>query len=233
MTVPNYNQEHAAIALDLFTDQYRGRANLAGFCNTLMASVQDAERMLWEVINGRGLGEVIARVLPEDDGESEFGEFTGDETEVDVVLDCRGAQLDVLGKIIGEARRLRNDADYIVGLKMRIRINSSKGRTSDVTAVAALALPLGTDVGYVEGPEPAAFEVRAYDVPGGPWVARGLGQARAAGTRGVYRHATWPLVESFIPGSRYGSVATATGPTSRYGDVEDAGLIVDILECRP
>ena len=51
-----------------------------------------------------------------------------------------GAQLDEIGLIVGENRDGRNDADYLIGITIRIGVNVSEGEPERVIAVFALLI---------------------------------------------------------------------------------------------
>lgn len=51
-----------------------------------------------------------------------------------------GAQLDVLGKIVGQARQGFSDADYRRLIRARISVNRSKGTIEDILKVAPLVV---------------------------------------------------------------------------------------------
>jgi hypothetical protein len=51
-----------------------------------------------------------------------------------------GVQLDAIGTIIGEARLGRDDAEYLLALRIRIAINSSSGTVRDIIEVTRLVL---------------------------------------------------------------------------------------------
>lgn len=69
-----------------------------------------------------------------------------------------GASLDLIGRIVGQARNGLTDPQYRVALKARERINRSQGRTNDVLAMLELVDPAGFTI--TDTP-PAAFVVAA------------------------------------------------------------------------
>lgn len=63
------------------------------------------------------------------------------------------AQLDLLGKIVGEGRAGRSDADYRIAIAARIKINKTSGKIEDIieamtTADSAATSYEITDLGY-------------------------------------------------------------------------------------
>lgn len=67
-----------------------------------------------------------------------------------------GAQLDGVGSIVGEQRFGRNDPDYRVAIKGRIRLNKSNGTIEDIIAV--LRSQIAKTVRITEDSFPAHFE---------------------------------------------------------------------------
>jgi hypothetical protein len=70
--------------------------------------------------------------------------------------DAYGASLDLIGRIVGEARNGRTDPGYRVRIKARIRVNQSFGTPSDLLAVCALLDP--ATFKYTRTP-PAAYVI--------------------------------------------------------------------------
>src|SRR6266705_285724 len=54
-------------------------------------------------------------------------------------IDGIGAQLDVIGKIVGRGRNGLGDTDYRIALRAQIKINLSHGTPEDMLAVASLS----------------------------------------------------------------------------------------------
>jgi hypothetical protein len=69
-----------------------------------------------------------------------------------------GEQLNVIGALVGEDRFGRDDEDYRVAIKGRIRLNLSSGTTEDIIAVIASQLG-ATQITITEDSYPAHFEV--------------------------------------------------------------------------
>lgn len=134
------------------------------------------------------------------------------------------AQLDVIGKIVGQPRLGYGDAQYLIQIQSRILANNSSGTINDLYGVVTPILPILSDDGHggfapstsssIVEFQPAAFEytVTADFMGDGLGV---IGQAlanlcsyfiritRAAGVYGVFR---W---SPDIPGNCF---STATGP---------------------
>lgn len=93
-----------------------------------------------------------------------------------------GASLDLIGRIVGEARNGRDDPSYRVRLKARERINRSQGRTTDVLGMLTLLDPATFTI--TDTP-PASFLVTMSAAPSGfatgTEMASLISQCRAAG----------------------------------------------------
>ena len=68
-----------------------------------------------------------------------------------------GAQLDGIGRVVGEVRAGKDDTDYRIAIKGRITRNRSNSRTEDLYALFLLLLP-GFSFKLQDGPGPAAFQ---------------------------------------------------------------------------
>ncbi len=128
--------------------------------DVLSRRVQDLEDVFWDIIEKRIL---------------------------DVAVD---EQLDTLGRLVGEPRSGRLDEDYRASVRLRVRVNRSKGRIVDVIDVASLAAlesdPRITEYRYL------GFEVEIYGQTGERYVAQLLDKTRAASSYGL-------LVASDLP----------------------------------
>ena len=76
----------------------------------------------------------------------------------ETVDNAAGAQLDVYGKIVGQAREGRTDAKYRLWIKTRVRINRSSGTVPEIIAVFT-ALVNGTSPVILAEQYPAAMTV--------------------------------------------------------------------------
>lgn len=98
-----------------------------------------------------------------------------------------GAQLDLIGKIVGERRGALTDVQYRPALRARILTNSSNGRIEDLIGIIKALVPSATlgDIHIVEH-YPAALTIELYDDFTGALpetIARMLRQAKPAGVR--------------------------------------------------
>jgi hypothetical protein len=151
--LPVKETDHVGTSLALLLDQYKGKTFIKGYLSTLARRVQDVENVLWDIIELRRL---------------------------DVAT---GAQLDALGKLVGERRIGRNDTDYRTGIRIRIRVNRSKGRTVDVIDVAMLAAGIYPPK-YIDYPF-LNFEVDLFGQTGERYLADLLSRTRAASSYGI------------------------------------------------
>lgn len=134
-----------------------------------------------------------------------------------------GESLDLLGRIVGEARDGRDDPGYRVRIKARIRVNQSFGGPEDILEVLALLDPDNTFL--LSYTPPAAFVVGMASKPAGfataDEMAELVGEASAAGV-GVFvairtddagfilGHEGGTLLTSTL--GHYGSTTTKTSP---------------------
>lgn len=95
-----------------------------------------------------------------------------------------GDLLDKIGKLAGEARGGRSDTDYRQAVRLRIRVNRSKGKAIDLVDVAILAAGSTTGAAYSEGGI-ASWDVTILNLKGPLSVLTMLGKAAAAGTSGT------------------------------------------------
>jgi hypothetical protein len=157
--------DHEEQAYGLFLEQYAELPRLAALLASYTQEIQELEDAIWAVRIGRFLD------------------------------NAEGAQLDVIGKLVGEPREGRADNVYRVLITGKIRVNWSLGRPKDVIEV----------VRAVQGPEnthryvsvfPASFEVvflndfvesdRGFTAPElAQVIARLVRSARAKGTHSM------------------------------------------------
>lgn len=102
--------------------------------------------------------------------------------------DGEGGLLNIIGRIVREARDGRSDPDYRRGLRTRILINRSQGRIPDLIGILRLFEEIGDEVGAyirIRQPQPCTIEVRSDRTPiNAPReVDRRVRRAKAAGVR--------------------------------------------------
>jgi hypothetical protein len=131
--------------------------------------------------------------------------------------DAYGKSLDMIGRIVGEARDGRADPGYRVRIRARIRVNQSFGQPQDLLAVCALLDP--ANFKYTRTP-PAAYVITADAILTGHATAGELagllGETEPLGVGGMVT--LWSHVDGFILADTVDD--TVTG--SDLGDTVDA-----------
>lgn len=98
-----------------------------------------------------------------------------------------GEQLDVIGRIIGEARQGRNDADYKIALAARILLNIGSGTIEDVLGIVD-AMTAGAFTSVLTEGFPASFDVTIDEIiTGGAQIGKFVILAKAAGVGASFR----------------------------------------------
>jgi hypothetical protein len=143
--------DHVAQGLSLLIGQYKNKPNLAAYETPFLTQIQELEDVLFDI-----LSMLLSR-----------------ETQV-------GEQLDLIGRLVGQEREGRSDADYRIWIQVRLFINRSSGLPEDLYKVLDLALD--NDFVYTENP-PASFNISFSDAltldP--PQVALLVKETRSAG----------------------------------------------------
>lgn len=114
------NTEHVQQALANFVEQFKGKINLNKLMEIYIEQVQEVENM--------------------------FDELLKLVYDIDAAF---GAQLDILGDIVGEERFGRDDLQYRTAIKARIILNGSEGTPETIIALV-LALQPGLTVEILE-----------------------------------------------------------------------------------
>lgn len=125
------NPDHASDIRKLLIDQFKDKPIIEAILASYIKQVQDLEDALFQVLNDRWLST------------------------------AEGAQLDMLGEILGEAREGRDDTDYLQALNARIKINTGSGRVEDIIAV--IKGVIGPYDVHVQEYFPAAFIAAIQD----------------------------------------------------------------------
>lgn len=121
-----------------------------------------------------------------------------------------GVHLDRLGKLVGQEREGRNDANYRIAIKARIAVNRSSGTLPELLNIVRILV--GDDAfiraaGYAkQGFDSGAYWIHADNVAVPEEVAAMLGDADLAGVGGVLTYT------SDLAGSLRLSDTTAVGP---------------------
>lgn len=176
---------HTPLALSRLIERWKADShpNLAGLLSAYTDAAQDAENVLWDVI--------VSRLIDY----------------------ATNAQLDGLGRIVGEARNGLGDAAYRARIRARILINQSLGRASDIVKVLRAVDP---GVFHLIEVGEAAFEIY-YDAP----LSNDAVAAQLPGivreTRGAGIGATVKIPTDATRGARYGYAATSFNAHIGYG----------------
>lgn len=119
---------HVAESLALLATQFRDKPNLAAFITALVRQVQDLENAQFQI----------------------YVAF--------VVANATFAQLDVLGRIVGEDRQGRDDTTYRVYISARIAINISSGTRDEILRIMGAIMGFA---GTLKEAFPASFRYEA------------------------------------------------------------------------
>lgn len=151
--------DHAARALSRVLTQDREKPPLEGLLSEPGVRAQTLEDAAWDLLSRLG------------------------------VDDSFGAQLDGIGRIVGEARAGANDEDYRPRLKARIRLNLSSGTVPDIVAIFQLLAAEPRTVAFV-AQYPAAFVLRVFGSASADAAAltKILRAAAAAGVRAIFEY---------------------------------------------
>ncbi len=166
---------HVETGLSRLIERWRAedKPNLAAMLTTFLDPVQELENQIWFVLYGRMI---------------EYAE---------------GAQLDMLGRIVGQDRNSASDDVYRARIAVRIRINQSFGRALDVIEMLMLltdASPHLREIGT------AGFVVTLDSPPEDAGIGFALpglvAETRAAGVSGLV---SFPVDRVTFRGAFFGS----------------------------
>lgn len=111
MSEPKYISTHAPDIQKLLITQFSTDPGMTGLAAVFGAKVQELEDALWALYTQRSIDYAI------------------------------GAQLDLLGKIVGYPRQGLDDNTYRIRVRAKIAVNESSGTTSQILQIFALLLP--------------------------------------------------------------------------------------------
>jgi len=178
-----HDLEHVNQAVARLIQQYRDKPRMEALIAIYSRQVQDLEDALWQLATERFADTAI------------------------------GAQLDVLGIIVGQERQGLGDDDYRALIAARIAANNSEGTAPDIYKVALAALGGAGNV-RIEFKPPASFIVYFEDpIPFADEIINDLIQdARAAGCRAVVIAAQQATNQArFSAAADYPTFAAANG----------------------
>lgn len=181
--LPVIETDHVGKGRALLIEQFKNRRVVQGYLDCLMRRAQDLENVFWDIINSR------------------------------ILDDATAAQLDSLGGLANEKRSGRNDDDFRAAIRLRIRVNRSKGRIADIIDVAMLAdvagTPRVTEYAFL------GFEVEIYGQTGERYIAELLNKTRAATSYGILVASVSP-VENVL---RWDDAVAPVAGIETFGDV--------------
>lgn len=108
-----------------------------------------------------------------------------------------GAQLDRIGKVVGQDREGLQDADYLVWLKARVKLNKSTGSINQILAIFSIINPTAALKFVEQFPAAFALQVHGIVVEAAAIQAAILNLARKAGVRSVLEYSTAPTGDGF------------------------------------
>lgn len=188
-----YVADHCERGIARLIEQYKRKPRIEAIVCILADEVQEVEDALWELYTRRSVSSAF------------------------------GAQLDVLGLIVGRARGGLEDEDYRAWIKAQIRANRSSGSPTDILHILRLIFGDAADVELREW-WPATFTVTLHEeLTLSPAVILAiLKQAKSAGVRVVLEYTGEDEEETFEFASVTSPVelSTALG----YGSTLDATM---------
>jgi hypothetical protein len=178
---------HSADALLRLLAQFEDKPSIRALVSALVGPVQNLEDTLYQLLSERGINSAV------------------------------GAQLDLLGRIVGVARGALSDASYHTRVEAQILINISSGAPDEVLAVFELLDPANTF--ELEENYPAEYIVHAL-APATPPVTNAdfvlinqMIHPAAVGTQ--FNYLVAPLAETFTMST---SAALEFSTTQGFGD---------------
>jgi hypothetical protein len=172
--VYSHNTEHVAEAQSHLIEFFKHGPRNQAVLEAVMAQVQELEGALWAMNNA---------------------------FDVDTAT---GDQLDLLGKLVGEARQDRLDAEYRTAVRARVLVNSSSGTMAELLAIGAAISP--TAVIAARELYPAAMSLE-FDTFGDSSLQETYRLLRAAKTAGVRLDLAGPTSGGALWGAVDGSPA--------------------------
>ncbi len=195
--IPSQITDHLDAAIARLISQFRDpKPVLHGMIKSYVDQIQELENVLWDVINHR-------LIVPAP------GETVGAE----------GVQLDVLGKIVGQPRLGLSDEAYLDALRLRIRVNRSRGSSVDLLEILRLAMPLPKVFSYREEWHLSSYTyVEEISIELALTLLSVLNAARAAGYRAILEYTT----DRIDPTDLFKWADDTTGGHGGFGNDGDA-----------
>lgn len=118
------NTDHVTEALALLLEQFKNKTNIEGLLSSHIGEIQSAENAAY------------------------------DTSYYSILDNATGAQLDRLGKLVGEDRKSTDDDVYRIFIQVRIAINKSNGRTEEIYNILSL---INSDTYQIRDTDRASF----------------------------------------------------------------------------
>lgn len=149
--------------IDLLISQYRDKPNIVSLLSAFGEQVQLLENAIFDTLEGRQLATAV------------------------------GAQLDGIGRIVGQARNGQSDAVYRDFLQAKILVNNANGTPEELIEIASVVSGSSFTFEYVENfpADFAHFDLQTFDpyvdVDTATVVANFVFTAKPAGVRGIFK----------------------------------------------
>lgn len=191
--LPTQDTNHINEALAKLIEQFKRAPVINGLLKSYAWSIQDLENAIWSVINSRYLA------------------------------NAANAQLDLLGKLVGEGRNGRQDDDYRAIIGLRIHANRSQGGAEDLIQLCALALSAapGSGAVFYQDGAPMHWQIDISSATTSVVLAlvELLPIAKMDATEGVLDYSLWSDSDAWILDSATSvGVAAATGIDDAVAD---------------
>ena len=194
MADPTLFTTHVAQGLKRLLAQFQGQRNFEGQLRSFLLQVQEVEAMLFALMAERYVGTAV------------------------------GAQLDGIGRVVGEPRSGKTDTDYRAALRGRAIRNRAHSRIEDIHTLFGLLLP-GFSFTLTGNPGGSAarftYEVDQALTPADPSpvvLDAQLQEAKGAGVSVELLYGNSPQSEAFTYAS-----GDALEPSATQGYSNDAG----------
>lgn len=115
-----------------------------------------------------------------------------------ILANAVGAQIDLLGALVGEPRNNRTDAAYKVGIRVRVIVNFSRGTPFDIVAIAVAGAP--DVVPYYADMGTGHFTITLVGLTANddaPTLSVAFQQAKANGTNGDFIYSSTSTSTTF------------------------------------
>jgi hypothetical protein len=109
-----------------------------------------------------------------------------------------GAQLDLFGKLVDQARGGMDDATYRLWIQARSRLNRSSGTGPDILAIFGLVVPVGASITLKQWfPKGFVLRIGALPLTNADMLLELLAEATEAGTYSVLEFLSGPPAAAF------------------------------------